>query len=318
MSVDDLGINVGRDDYEYYAARIYTRIREDRLNRKGSTPTKFKISLSDFFFLPQVHPAIDIPYTYAKNIISQYIGKPVYDSHNYEGEQIGFVAHANLTDNPAHTLSESDKDISQYMGKSMKFHSVMATLALRKNKLRGIRNNSHVRGIEDLDCSIGYRYCFDIDDGDIHFERNGWIDAKKTLLYAKNFTWEECSVCDHGHGACEGSKILQRLSKTDLSKSLHERLKFTPKLLNILGSRAKKMSSSLSASKSDEKFLRNFKNDLETLIQIAKKLPNKINLKFIKKVDFKEFSDDERKIILKNIKYFNTQNIKKKKKKKQS
>ena len=233
----DSGINIGTDEFEYFDAVMYTRVREDRKNRKGSTPTKFKVPISQFDCLPHIHPATDIPYSYALSIAPSFIGRKVLVEHD-DLKQAGHIVWSGHTENPAHTLPESNKEECTHEGKSLKFSSIIGILAVDKKKKKKYLENFHIKGIKDLDCSIGYGYHFDYDDEDMKFQKNGDLDWNKTLVYATGFQEREVSLCDHGSGACPGANVISQLSNKSKSN-----IKFgmSAKLWKIFSKRSKKL-----------------------------------------------------------------------------
>lgn len=208
------GINIGStmDKFIFYTARFYNRIREDRAKRRGTTPTTFKIPLSQMLFLPQIHPATDIPYSYVKTLIPDYIGRKLLLSHK-SLNLMGYIAHACISENPEHCLEESDNEDCTYEGKPIKFHAMTGVVGVEKSKKKMVKD-FHINKFTDLDCSVGYSYSIDVDEADLFLDDDGCIDYNKTLVYATGFEAKEISLCDRGKGACKGAGLLQELTKS--------------------------------------------------------------------------------------------------------
>lgn len=230
-------------ELEIYVTKAYPKIREDRPNKQGTTPTKLKVPLIDVVFdrLDKLHPAFDIPYSYAFQIAAMYVGKPVLFEH--QGTSIGTIRDCHVTSNPDHVLKMSKKRNFTWNGKPIKYHTLIATVSIVKSIIEKLIKENHIMKITDMDVSIAYDFEFEIDDEDIVYEidketKEPMLDWEKTMIYAHNYHPNEISLCDRGSGAVPGAKVFQKLSETQQKG----RLRIGPRLKQCLLKRTHKLS----------------------------------------------------------------------------
>lgn len=245
-----IGVNpiMGKNslDYEVLKCCMYPRVRNDIEGTPGSTPTKLRISLGDFINLDQdgpdkVNPFSDVPYSRAENLIQTLIGKPIFNTHDPKRGIIGMIGFAHLTDNPNHTLPESNDKNSVYRKKPIKYYSIMGDIVISKKYLKELHDEFHIMRASDIDCSIGYSYNALIDprvtkkrkkekiekEGETKVKKRNTfcdncdnddeeIDMDNSMIYADDFCFQECSLCNHGNGACKGARVVNEFSKSNV------------------------------------------------------------------------------------------------------
>lgn len=263
------GINTTIDDFNYrfFDARLYTRVRSDISSDTGTTPTKLKLSVNEAFNTlergPHNHIFTDIPYSICSTIKSTMIGKPVWDSHDANNGQVGYVAQANLTDCVDHVAQPSNDPADVYNGIPVKNYTLMGRLALKKLALANLTKKYHVLNNNDFDVSVSYYWNFDMDKEDTHFNKDGYLDYDKSLVYITDFAFRELSICNHGHGACKGARILHECSNDKKSESSS---KWIPELIKLLSVRVSSFSTDVEQTKKSEIFKKTI-NDMSKLFK---------------------------------------------------
>jgi uncharacterized protein (UPF0248 family) len=294
------GINIGDlANPKIFTAVMYTRVREDRKSRRGTTPTKLKIPLSKIWFLDQLDPATDIPYSWAKMIAPKFIGRHILVSHN-DLKQAGYIVFSSVTENPEHILPESKSEECLYEGKPIKFYSLMGVFAIYTNK-KELFHDFCAKNLKDFDCSIGYNYYFHIDEEDVILTNDGEdLDWNKSVAYATGFQEREVSLCDRGMGACPGSNILAEL---EVNNESSQKFGFSKKLWQLISRRRQSLMTNIKFNKGVK-----FKEIMKKFINRPKNMSKNFNIKLIKNNITKETKE----IIFKNIEKIYT-TLKKKK-----
>jgi hypothetical protein len=212
MTDDPTGINISPTEYVYWCGLFDPRIRQDTPGSRGTTPTKFKITLNQFFAAPKVHVSSDIPLSVAKKQATNLIGKPVYMYHD-EDEQYGYIAFATVNMDPkTYPYITGDEMFSS--GKKITFFDLTGVIGIRKDKISEILNETEKSlSIEELNLSISYVLDWKIDPEDRHINKDGSCNWKKTKVYARRFRFQEVSLIDRGHNMKRGARILMKMSK---------------------------------------------------------------------------------------------------------
>lgn len=201
------------EDTRVYVGVFYTRIREDRPGKPGTTPTVLKYSFEELFTnLKQLHPSTDIPLSAALNMTELYRGKPVFFHHNYDAPKLGIVGDCNVTDNVNYTIPRKNSDT--FKGKKIKYHALVGSLNIIKEAMDKILADPENRAAseKDLGISIGYYYTWKFEPvWKKDKKENVTLDWNKSMAFTHNYRPEEISLTGNGYQAVRGCGVLKRL-----------------------------------------------------------------------------------------------------------
>jgi hypothetical protein len=216
------GISLPNQNVNHYNCVMFNRVRKNIPDgNPGVTPVKCKVPMMEFFFLPQVHPFNDLTEDSMSYLPQQFQQKPCFNEHNYERGPIGYIAMALLSKDKDYCLPMTHTDdIYKWEGNPIEFFSLNGILAIDKKKEVELISEFRVQSMLDLTCSIGFESYVTIDDEDLVYDRNGWVDWRKSKVYMTGYRAAECSVCGPGNEALHGSRFRHKFSNNQNNTSM--------------------------------------------------------------------------------------------------